>query len=108
MNGYRVLEAAAGTEALAVLRRHAEPVHLLLTDVVMPGGMSGRDLARQVAEVSPLTKVVYMSGYSDDALGNHGVLDPDVVLLPKPFTPETLLAALRRVLDAPAAPGGGA
>ena len=108
MNGYRVLEAACGTEALGVCRRHAEPIHLLLTDVVMPGGMSGRDLARQVADLSPLTKVVYMSGYSDDALGNHGVLDPDVVLLPKPFTPEALLGALRRVLEGPAAPGGGA
>ena len=108
MNGYTVLEAADGAGALAVLREHLEPIDLLLTDVVMPGGMSGRDLARQVAGLSPRTRVVYMSGYTDDALGHHGVLDPDIVLLPKPFTPEALLGALRRVLDGPATPGAGA
>jgi two-component SAPR family response regulator len=71
----------------------------LLTDVVMPQ-MSGPDLARQVLELRPGTKVVYMSGYTDDALGHHGVLEADIVLLPKPFTPESLMQHLRLALDA--------
>ncbi|MEK7715502.1 MAG: response regulator, partial [candidate division NC10 bacterium] len=71
---------------------------LLLTDVVMPG-MSGRELALQLATLRPDTKVVYMSGYTDDALGHHGVLEPGVVLLEKPFTPDALLAAASSALD---------
>ncbi len=98
MNGYRVLEAAQGTEALRICRESQDPVHLLLTDVVMPG-MSGRDLAREVERLRPETRVVYMSGYTDDALGKHGVLEPGVILLEKPFTPDTLLTAVRSALD---------
>ena len=100
MNGYTVLEASHGAEALHVCREHTAPIELLLTDVVMPG-MSGRELARHLVALRPHIKVLYMSGYSDDALGNHGVLDPDILLLAKPFTPESLLGALRRALDAP-------
>jgi two-component SAPR family response regulator len=61
--------------------------------------MSGPELARKVAELRPKTKVVYMSGYTDDALGHHGVLDPDIILLAKPFTPESLMNSLRLALD---------
>jgi signal transduction histidine kinase len=100
MNGYTVLAAPHGPDALRVCRHHQGPIHLLLSDVVMPQ-MSGRELARQLAAVRPDTKVAYMSGYTDDALGHHGVLDPDVVLLPKPFTPDSLLAGVRRALDPP-------
>jgi CheY-like chemotaxis protein len=100
MNGYMVLEAPHGAAALQVCREAAVPIDLLLTDVVMPG-MSGRELARQVVALRRNIKVLYMSGYSDDALGNHGVLDPDILLLAKPFTPESLLGALRRALAAP-------
>ena len=101
MGGYTVLEAARGDEALRLCRDAAKPIDLLLTDVVMPQ-MSGPELARRILELRPGTKVVYMSGYTDDALGHHGVLDPDIVLLPKPFTPESLMQHLRLALDASA------
>jgi len=101
MAGYTVLEAPTGAHALRLCAQHRDEICLLLTDVVMPQ-MSGPDLARQVEEIRPGTKVVYMSGYTDDALGHHGVLDPGIVLLPKPFTPDALLMGLRQALDAPA------
>src|SRR5262249_11381250 len=84
MAGYTVLEAARGDEALRLCHDSARPIDLLLTDVVMPQ-MSGPELAKKIVELRPGTKVVYMSGYTDDALGHHGVLEPDIVLLPKPF-----------------------
>jgi len=99
-----VLEAARGEEALRLCRDSAGPIELLLTDVVMPQ-MSGPELARQVLRLRPGTRVVYMSGYTDDALGHHGVLDPDIILLPKPFTPESLMHHLRLALDATAKRG---
>jgi len=101
MTGYTVLEAARGDEALRLCRESPRPIDLLLTDVVMPQ-MSGPELARRLLELRPHTKVVYMSGYTDDALGDHGVLDPEIILLLKPFTPESLMQHLRRALDAPA------
>jgi two-component system cell cycle sensor histidine kinase/response regulator CckA len=104
MAGYTVLEAARGAEALRLCREFARPIDLLLTDVVMPQ-MSGPELARQIAVLRPGAKIVYMSGYTDDALGHHGVLDPDIILLPKPFTPVSLMQHLRRALDPPAARG---
>ena len=101
MAGYTVLEAPTGADALRLCVQHRDEICLLLTDVVMPQ-MSGPDLARQVDEIRPGIKVVYMSGYTDDALGHHGVLDPGIILLPKPFTPDGLLKGLRQALDAPA------
>ncbi|HKQ67354.1 MAG TPA: GAF domain-containing protein, partial [Methylomirabilota bacterium] len=98
MAGYTVFEAGRGDEALRLCLDAAKPIDLLLTDVVMPQ-MSGPELARRILELRPGTKVVYMSGYTDDALGHHGVLDPDIVLLPKPFTPESLMQHLRLALD---------
>ena len=97
MAGYTVLEAARGDEALRLCLDAARSINLLLTDVVMPQ-MSGPELARKMLELRPGTKVVYMSGYTDDALGHHGVLDPDIILLPKPFTPEALMQHLRLAL----------
>ena len=101
MAGYTVLEAARGDEALRLCLDAARSINLLLTDVVMPQ-MSGPELARKMLALRPGTKVVYMSGYTDDALGHHGVLDPDIILLPKPFTPEALMQHLRQALDGPA------
>jgi PAS domain S-box-containing protein len=93
--GYQVLEAEDGERALAIARAHAGAIDLLLTDVVMPGG-GGRRLAERMAAFRPSTRVLYMSGYPGDAIAEHG-LEPGVDLLPKPFTPESLL---RRVADA--------
>ncbi len=92
---------ANAREALAVAREHQGPIHLLVADVVMPGA-SGRELARQLAETRPDTKVLYVSGYTDDAIVHHGMLEPGLAFLHKPFTPEALARKVRELLDAPA------
>ena len=102
--GYRVLQASNGDEALQILREHRGPIHLLLSDVVMPS-MSGPELARLVQLKQPGIRVLYASGYTDDAIVRHGVLDPGVAFLQKPFTPTALLRKIRELLDAPAAAG---
>jgi two-component system cell cycle sensor histidine kinase/response regulator CckA len=96
--GYTVLEAAHGAEALKVCERHPAPIHLLMTDVVMPG-ISGRELAGQVKLVRPAIRIVYMSGYTDDAVVLHGVLSEEMAFLQKPFTQEALARKVREVLD---------
>jgi two-component system cell cycle sensor histidine kinase/response regulator CckA len=96
--GYTVLVASDGHEAAHVAARHAGPIHLLLTDVVMPG-MSGRVVADRLAASRPETRVLFMSGYTDGAIAHHGVLDPGTAYLAKPFTVETLSARVRDVLD---------
>jgi DNA-binding response OmpR family regulator len=96
--GYRVLEASNGREALRVSREHKGPIHLLLTDVVMPL-MSGREVAFQLAPERPDMKVLYVSGHTDDAIMHHGVLGEGVPFLQKPFTRTGLTARVRRVLD---------
>jgi len=95
--GYTILEAGSGAEALRIFERH-QGINLLLTDVIMPQ-MSGRDLAERLRSLQPSLKVLYMSGYTDDMLAHHGVLEPNVFLLPKPFAPDELAAKLREVLD---------
>lgn len=96
--GYNVLTAADGTEALQVARDHVGPIHLLLTDVVMPG-MNGRVLAEQLTPRQPGMKVVYMSGYTDSFIAGHGVLEPGTHLIHKPFTAEVLTQKVRELLD---------
>jgi signal transduction histidine kinase/ActR/RegA family two-component response regulator len=96
-SGYTVCEAENGAEALKVCEAEGT-LHLLLTDVVMPG-MSGRDLAAKVVEQRPEIKVLYMSGYTNDAIVHHGVLDTGISFLQKPFTPTALAAKVREVLD---------
>jgi PAS domain S-box-containing protein len=95
--GYTVLSAPP-EEALAMAERHQGTIDLLLTAVVMPG-VSGRELADRIVRARPKTKVLYMSGYAGDALGQHGVLDDHAQLLPKPFLPIELLRKVRDVLD---------
>jgi PAS domain S-box-containing protein len=97
--GYTVLSAADVREALELCERHSGPIHLFLTDVVMPG-MSGQDLATRASRLRPEIKVLYMSGHTDHAILEHGVLDSGIAFLPKPFTPEILLTKIREVLDA--------
>ena len=96
--GYTVLGAASGEEALRLLQRREGPMHLLLSDVVMPG-MSGRHLAEQVTRAHPAMKVLFMSGYTDDTVVRHGVLDAQVPFLKKPFTAAELLRKVLSVLD---------
>ena len=97
MLGYDVLEAADAEDALRLLREH-KTVRLLLTDVVMPG-MNGRKLADQAKVLQPSLKVLYMTGYSRNAIVHQGRLDPGVDLIQKPITSEQLAAAVRKVLD---------
>lgn len=99
--GYTVISATGGLEAIAAAERHGKPVDLLLTDVVMPG-MNGRELAKRLADAKLVTRTLYMSGYTDDAVIKHGVLEPGIAFIYKPFTVEELSAKLREVLDGPA------
>jgi PAS domain S-box-containing protein len=97
-SGYRVLVASNGMEALTILNEASGPVHLILTDVIMPQ-MNGRELTECVASLRPETKVLYMSGYTNDAVVRHGVLDSGTSFIQKPFSPDALGRKVREVLD---------
>lgn len=98
---YNVFRAGSGDEALKVSQKHAGPIHLLLTDVILPGDMNGPQIANKLIKRLPNLKVLYMSGYTDDTIACSGVLDDGIHFLPKPFTPETLLEKVRKALDSP-------
>ncbi len=97
-SGYTVLQAANGDEALHLCAMYSNPIHLLVTDVVMPK-MDGRQLAEQLLLLRPNIRVLYMSGYTDDIMRQHGVLAADTMLLSKPFSADTLAHKVRQVLD---------
>ena len=96
--GYRVLTGTDGSDALRQAETHEGPIHLLITDVVMPR-MSGRELAEALTPARPETKVLYVSGYTEDAVIRHGILHADVAFLQKPFAPLTLARKVRDLLD---------
>jgi two-component system, cell cycle sensor histidine kinase and response regulator CckA len=97
-SGYKVLSASGGGEALLLTDRYEGKIDLILTDVVMPG-TNGRDLARRLSDSHPGMRVLYMSGYTDDVISRHGILEENVHFIAKPFTPSELRAAVRDVLD---------
>ncbi|MBI2219525.1 MAG: response regulator [Candidatus Rokubacteria bacterium] len=97
--GYTILEAHDPDEALLIAGRYAGPIHLMVTDVVMPK-MSGRQLAERLPAIRPETKVLYVSGYTHNAMVQDGMLDPGTSFIQKPFTPEALALKVRAVLDA--------
>lgn len=96
--GYQVLEGSDGEEAMAVAERHSGDLHLLVTDVVMPG-INGKELSTRLKERCPNLKVLFISGYTADIIAQRGVLDPGVAFLHKPFSPDELAAKVREVLD---------
>jgi two-component system, cell cycle sensor histidine kinase and response regulator CckA len=100
-NGYTVLVAASGADAERVAGEHEGSIHLLMTDVVLPG-INGRQVAERLTVERPGIKVLYLSGYTDDAIVRHGVLEAGVAFLQKPFTPMVLARKVREVLDSPA------
>jgi two-component system cell cycle sensor histidine kinase/response regulator CckA len=101
-HGFRVLEAPGGRAALLEAERHPERIHLLLTDVIMPD-MNGKELADRLLPLRPDMRVLFTSGYSGEVIAHRGVLDSSVAYLPKPFTPDTLVAKVREVLGPEAA-----
>jgi len=100
LQGYRVLAAGSGPEALEIWEREQSAIDLLLTDMVMPGGMMGTDLAAELQRTNPTLKVIYTTGYSPGSTGLQNVLNQGVEFLPKPYAPSKLVEAVRRCLDA--------
>ncbi|HEX4627936.1 MAG TPA: response regulator, partial [Gemmatimonadales bacterium] len=100
--GYTVLEAGIADAAVALVRDHVGPMHLLLTDVVLPGA-SGRQLADELLARRADLKVLFMSGYTEDAIVHRGVLAPNAAFINKPFSAESLAAKVREVIDRPRA-----
>lgn len=98
MHGYKVLRAQDGPQAIAIAEQHTGPLQLVLTDVVMPR-MNGREVADRIRTVRPETRVLFMSGYNEDTIIHHSVLDEGADLLEKPFTPESLCRRVRDILD---------
>ncbi len=98
MNGYEVIEASNGVEALAIFDAQETPVDLIVTDLIMPQ-MGGRDLAKEIAPKSPDLKVLFLSGYTDSTALQQGMLEPGSFFLPKPFTPAQLAHKVRQALD---------
>jgi nitrogen-specific signal transduction histidine kinase/CheY-like chemotaxis protein len=98
IHGYPVLSAGNAGEALLLSERHHAPIHLMLTDVVMPN-MSGRDLAERLGPLHPKMKVLYMSGYTDDIISYRGILEEDMLFIQKPFNPQSLLQKVRQILE---------
>lgn len=97
-NGYVVLEAADGDEGLRLAEQYRGPIHMMISDVVMPG-MGGRELAQNITTSHPEMKVLFVSGYTEDAIHHHGVLDEGIIFLQKPFTLQALASKVRAVLD---------
>jgi two-component system cell cycle sensor histidine kinase/response regulator CckA len=95
--GYIALEATEGMEALQMVQEYSGVIHLILTDVIMPG-MSGKELVSKIEKMRPDIKALYISGYTDEAIVRHGILDPDVAFLEKPFTINGFLSKVQEVL----------
>jgi len=98
--GYTVLEAVDGEDAVRIAEGYGQAIDMLLTDVVMPG-MNGRELAERLTVRRPAIKILYISGYTDNVIAQHGILDPGTQFLAKPFTQQQLARKVREVLDSP-------
>lgn len=99
MFGYNVMEADCGARAQQICAEYVGPIHLLLTDVIMPGGQSGAQLAEVLTSNNPQMAVLYMSGYTDDTIAHHGILEPGIAFIQKPFVPVDLAVKVRETID---------
>ena len=97
--GYTVIEAASGAEAIEVLEKREPPIHAMVTNVIMPH-MSGKELPEKASVLCPGLRVLFISGYTADSLGHHGILEDGIAFLKKPFSPSDLLRKLREVIAA--------
>ena len=97
-NGYTVLAAESGREALDLVRTHTGDIHLLITDVMMPD-MDGPELVKQLSTIRPDTRALFMSGYMDDTLGDYRILSTNANFIQKPFSPRTIAQKVREILD---------
>ncbi len=97
--GYQVLTAPSGDEAVPLWREQAEKIDLLLTDMVMPGSLNGRELAERLVQEKPDLRVLYTSGYSMELIGTNLTTSKNFVFLPKPYHPDTLAQSVRSCLD---------
>jgi CheY-like chemotaxis protein len=104
--GYRVLTAANGRDGLQVCEEFADRIELIVTDVIMPQ-MSGRELAEKARRLRPDAHVLYMSGFTDDAVVRHGVIADDFCFIQKPFSPDALARKVREILDSPSVGANG-
>jgi CheY-like chemotaxis protein len=98
--GYTVLVSSRGTEALEIAASHSDPIQLMITDVIMPGGMNGKQLADRVAQTRPQMKVLFISGYAEASLFSAAEGDGRFQLLEKPFSPLVLIQKVRELLEA--------
>jgi two-component system cell cycle sensor histidine kinase/response regulator CckA len=96
-HGYLTLEAASGSQAKAVVERHKDPIHLIFTDVILPG-ITGPELARQLKARMPAAKVLYVSGYPEAAIASYGIVAGDAAFIQKPYSPDLLVARVREIL----------
>jgi CheY-like chemotaxis protein len=99
--GYRVLEANNGVEAMEVWKQHRDEIQLVLTDMVMPGGMTGKELGERLLQENPKLKIIYASGYSSEIMNHHFPLKEGVNFLTKPFQAQKLAETVRNILDSP-------
>jgi DNA-binding NtrC family response regulator len=99
LNGYRVFQAVDGHNALEIWSEYQKEIDLVFTDIIMPGGLNGRELADRLWADKPDLKVIFSSGYGADALGKNFKLDPKLNYLQKPYLPQTLSRVIRRCLD---------
>ncbi len=100
LHGYQVLDTHSGRQAIEIVKSHDGPIDLLITDVIMPD-MNGKELQQQLAQTHPKIKTLFMSGYPEDVISHHGVLDPGLHFIQKPFSLHEFLAKVRQVLDSP-------
>ncbi|MGB7624132.1 MAG: response regulator, partial [Terriglobia bacterium] len=98
MYGYTILEASNGQEAIQIFERQMDSIQLVITDLVMPK-MNGRELAERITSLRPETRVLFVSGYTPEAVARRGILEPETLFLQKPFTPYSLAHKVREVMD---------